>query len=115
MLVNSNQSNLSSMTIKASFWMLSSTTGLAVIKFLCFIFYIGILEPKDFGILSISTALLSIFTIISNFGVSLAIIQKNNLIEETKIAGFQINFITGLILSILFYSFYQIFCPRRLV
>ena len=96
------------MTIKASFWMLSSTTGLAVIKFLCFIFYIGILEPKDFGILSISTALLSIFTIISNFGVSLAIIQKNNLIEETKIAGFQINFITGLILSILFYSFSNI-------
>ncbi len=62
-----------------------------------------ILTPAEFGVVAISTVFISFFNLLSNFGISPAIIQNKSLTEKDISSIFSFSILFGLFLSFLFF------------
>ena len=62
-----------------------------------------LLTPKEFGIVAIISVFISFFNLLSNFGISPAIVQHKALTDDDVSSIFSFSIIFGLILSVIFF------------
>ncbi|WP_039043101.1 oligosaccharide flippase family protein [Sporosarcina sp. ZBG7A] len=78
---------MSANTIRSKFlsggiWVLASTVYQNILQIVLLITFSRLLSPNDFGIVTISLLIVSLFSILSQFGLPQAIIQKKQLTEN---------------------------------
>lgn len=59
-----------------------------------------ILDPKDFGLVSMVTAVVGIFNVFRDFGLSAAVVQRKSITEQQSSTLFWINLLVGVILTL---------------
>ena len=60
-----------------------------------------LLEPRDFGLVGMVTAVIGVLNLFKDFGLSTATVQSTNITQEQLSALFWINMLVGVILGIL--------------
>src|SRR5580692_10798773 len=60
-----------------------------------------LLEPKDFGLVGMVTAVIGVFNLFRDFGLSTASIQRKSISDEQLSTLFWINMLVGTILGLL--------------
>lgn len=60
-----------------------------------------LLDPKDFGLVGMVTAVIGVFTVFRDFGLSAAAVQRTTVTEEQSSTLFWINLLVGTILCVL--------------
>ena len=60
-----------------------------------------LLDPKDFGLVGMVTAVLGVFNVFRDFGLSAAAVQRTTVTEEQSSTLFWINLLVGAILGLL--------------
>lgn len=60
-----------------------------------------LLEPKDFGLVGMVTAVIGVFSVLRDFGLSAAAVQRGNITKEQSSTLFWINLLVGAILGLL--------------
>ena len=84
----------------ATFWTLIDSLGGQIVQFSFSIILARLLSPDDYGLI----AMLAVFTVISSvliqFGFNYALFQKKEISEADKSTVFWLNFLLGLIVSI---------------
>src|SRR4051812_17036607 len=58
-----------------------------------------LLTPKDFGLVGMVTAVIGVFNVFRDFGLSAASVQRNTVTEEQTSTLFWINLLVGTILG----------------
>jgi len=88
-------------TKSSLFWNLSLPVLYQAVRLVISIIIARILDPKDFGILGIASAIVFYTNSLTNFGLSQALVQRKNICERHINSIFTINFSISIILSIL--------------
>lgn len=86
-------SNLRKKTVKGVYWATARTVVTSLIAPLLLIIRAYYLTPKEFGVLSIISVILQLFSVIENFGLSTAIIQKDVVTRDERSSLFFIQII----------------------
>src|SRR5712671_8012687 len=60
-----------------------------------------LLDPKDFGLVGMVTAVIGVFSVFRDFGLSTATIQRTNVSDEQMSTLFWVNVLVGLGLAVL--------------
>src|SRR6266446_6491770 len=60
-----------------------------------------LLDPKDFGLVGMVTAVTGVFSVFRDFGLSAAAVQRNTVTKEQASTLFWINLLVGAILGLL--------------
>ena len=60
-----------------------------------------LLEPKDFGLVGLVTAVIGVFAVFRDFGLSAAAVQRGNITKEQSSTLFWINLLVGVVLALL--------------
>ena len=103
------QSSLLTKTFKGFKWMLFGSVGQAIIQILVLTVMARLLEPRDFGVVSLAIAVIGVSSIFSQMGVGPALVQRNELEERHVHAAFTFSIVFGLVLSLLLIVFAPLF------
>lgn len=60
-----------------------------------------LLDPKDFGLVGMVTAVIGVFSVFRDFGLSAAAVQRGNITQEQSSTLFWINLLAGAVLALL--------------
>lgn len=99
--------NIRNKTRKSLYWNVSMKLPYEVFRFATSIIVARILEPKDFGIVSIATMLIYYSNTITNFGFNQALVQRKDLSERHINSVFTFDLAVSMFLA----SFFYIFAP----
>jgi len=88
---------------KAAFWGSTGVIGKQVIVFIVGIILARILEPSDFGLISMIVVFSNLGNVFIDFGFSKAIIQAREINRTELSTIFYFNIFLGLIIAVLFY------------
>lgn len=95
-------SSLKRRATSAVLWDLGGTFSQQAVGFVISIFLARLLEPRDFGIVSMSLVFITIFQVFTDFGFASALIQNEKNTSLTYSSVFYINVIFGLALFLIF-------------
>lgn len=101
--MNKDSSEFKQKTIKAMAWSGSLQSLAQLANFLLGIVLARLLTPNDFGLVAMILVFVSFADILTNFGLSSALIQKKDLSQKHYVSSFWFNVIVGLILTLLLY------------
>jgi O-antigen/teichoic acid export membrane protein len=85
------------------YWNTFTKIALEIIRFSVSIVTVRILDPKDFGIISIATLMIYYANIFTSFGLNEALVQKKEISINHVNTAFTINLVISVILAILLY------------
>lgn len=77
-----NSASVIKKAFSGGIWVLGSTIFQNISQFILLIVLSRVLSPNDFGVASISLLIVSFFSILTQFGIPQAIVQKKNLEDE---------------------------------
>ena len=97
---NNDNQNLTQKTISGIIWKLAERLGAQIVTLLVSIILARILLPKDYGIVSIVTIVITILNVFVTYGLGTSLIQKKN----SDQLDFSTVFYSGIILSLLLYG-----------
>lgn len=102
-----NPANLKQVALAGFAWQMLEKIGVNGIQFLIYIVLARLLTPKDFGIIALITAFISITDLLVNSGLGTALVQKSEIDEEDYLSIFY----TSVFLALIFYFVLFIAAP----
>ncbi|MED3764566.1 lipopolysaccharide biosynthesis protein [Ureibacillus terrenus] len=94
--------------LNGSLWILASTILQQIVQFVLLIVLARLLTPSEFGVVTVSTILVSFFGITSQLGIPQALIQKKNLNKIDIRASLTILILSTFISIMLMYVFSEV-------
>jgi len=100
--------NIKNKAIIGFFWSLSENGGSYILHFLIGLVLIRLIEPIDYGIIAMMTFFVTLGTVISDFGLATALIQKKEPTDEDYSTVFWVNFIISVLYYLLIFAFSEL-------
>ena len=86
---------------RGAFWALGSNLSVSALSFGGTVVLSRLLEPADFGLMSMAVLVTGVVGLFSNFGLGAALVQKVDVTQEDLSTVFWINCVAGLSLAVL--------------
>ena len=93
--------NLKQMTIRSGFAKLCGEAVGFVLRMASLVIMARLLDPKDFGLVAMVTAITGVYGLFTSAGLSTATIQKQTITDEQISTLFWINILVGTVLALL--------------
>ena len=97
----SEMPDLKKRTIRAGFARLCAQGAGVLIRMISIVVLARLLTPNDFGLVGMVTAFTGVLTLIRDFGLSAATVQRSSITEEQISTLFWINMLVGALMSLL--------------
>ncbi|MCH8556538.1 MAG: lipopolysaccharide biosynthesis protein [Balneolia bacterium] len=89
--------NLTEKTVRSTNWGLGKTLGQNIVAFFSSMVLARLIAPEEFGLLAIAMLFVGLGMIISNQGITPALVQKKDLTDENIRASFLLSLLAGIL------------------
>ncbi|MCZ6702743.1 MAG: MOP flippase family protein, partial [Ignavibacteria bacterium] len=93
----------SKLAIKNVSWASASQFGRQLVQYATTLILVGLLNPKDFGLMALALIVVGFLEIFKDLGTGVAIIQRPNPSKELLSSIFWVNIVAGFIVTLLIY------------
>src|SRR5437867_9388171 len=93
--------DLNQRTIRGGFAKVCSQAASFMIRIGCLMVLGRLLEPRDFGLVGMVTAMIGVLNVFKDFGISTATVQRTTVTEKQLSALFWINILVGGALAVI--------------
>ena len=93
----------SKLAIKNVFWASASQFGRQLIQYVTTLILVGLLNPKDFGLMALALIVVGFLEVFKDLGTGVAIIQRPNPSKELLSSIFWVNIPAGFIITLLIF------------